>query len=75
MGLSVHLMKKVKGFNLDVAWEINNELTVLFGYSGSWIGSVVRSGPVCATAVAAQTVPSARLNMLNELFLFIFYIL
>ncbi|MEW6586740.1 MAG: ATP-binding cassette domain-containing protein [Nitrospirota bacterium] len=35
MGLSVHLKKKVKGFNLDVAWEINNELTVLFGYSGA----------------------------------------
>jgi len=35
MGLSVHLKKKVKGFNLDVAWEIDNELTVLFGYSGS----------------------------------------
>ena len=35
MGLSVHLMKKVKGFNLDVAWEIDNELTVLFGYSGA----------------------------------------
>ncbi len=35
MGLSVHLEKKVKGFNLDVAWEINNELTVLFGYSGA----------------------------------------
>ena len=35
MGLSVHLRKKVKGFNLDVAWEINNELTVLFGYSGA----------------------------------------
>jgi len=35
MGLSVQLKKKVKGFNLDVAWEINNELTVLFGYSGA----------------------------------------
>ena len=35
MGLSVHLKKKVKGFNLDVAWEIDNELTVLFGYSGA----------------------------------------
>jgi molybdate transport system ATP-binding protein len=35
MGLSVHLKKKVKGFDLDVAWEIGNELTVLFGYCGS----------------------------------------
>jgi molybdate transport system ATP-binding protein len=35
MGLSVHLKKKVKGFNLDVVWEIGNELTVLFGYSGA----------------------------------------
>ena len=35
MGLSVHLEKKVRGFHLDVAWEINNELTVLFGYSGA----------------------------------------
>jgi molybdate transport system ATP-binding protein len=35
MGLSIHLKKKVKGFNLDVAWEINNELTVLFGHSGA----------------------------------------
>ena len=35
MGLSVHLKKKVNGFNLDVAWEIGNELTVLFGYSGA----------------------------------------
>ncbi|MFA6054119.1 MAG: ATP-binding cassette domain-containing protein [Thermodesulfovibrionales bacterium] len=35
MGLSVHLKKKVNGFNLDVTWEIDNELTVLFGYSGA----------------------------------------
>jgi molybdate transport system ATP-binding protein len=35
MGLSVHLKKKVKGFNLDVAWEIGNELAVLFGHSGA----------------------------------------
>jgi len=33
MGLSVNLRKKVNGFSLDVAWEIGNELTVLFGYS------------------------------------------
>jgi molybdate transport system ATP-binding protein len=35
MGLSVNLRKKVNGFSLDVAWEIGNELTVLFGYSGA----------------------------------------
>ena len=35
MGLSVHLKKKVKGFNLDVAWEIDDDLSVLFGYSGA----------------------------------------
>lgn len=35
MGLSVNLKKKVNGFSLDVAWEIGNELTVLFGYSGA----------------------------------------
>jgi molybdate transport system ATP-binding protein len=35
MGLSVKLIKKVKGFTLDVEWEIGNELAVLFGYSGA----------------------------------------
>ena len=35
MGLSVRLKKKVDGFSLDVAWEIGDELAVLFGYSGS----------------------------------------
>jgi molybdate transport system ATP-binding protein len=35
MGLSVRLKKKVDGFSLDVAWEIGNELAVLFGHSGS----------------------------------------
>ena len=35
MGLSVKLRKKVAGFNLDVAWEIGDELAVLFGCSGS----------------------------------------
>jgi molybdate transport system ATP-binding protein len=35
MGLSVRLKKKVTGFSLDVAWEIGDELAVLFGYSGS----------------------------------------
>ncbi|MEJ2685408.1 MAG: ATP-binding cassette domain-containing protein [Candidatus Sulfobium sp.] len=35
MGLSVRLKKKVKGFSLDVKWEIGDELAVLFGYSGS----------------------------------------
>ncbi|MFZ5997541.1 MAG: ABC transporter ATP-binding protein [Nitrospirota bacterium] len=35
MGLSVQFKKKVNGFTLDVAWEIGNELAVLFGYSGA----------------------------------------
>jgi len=35
MGLSVSLKKRVNGFNLDVAWGIENELAVLFGYSGA----------------------------------------
>src|SRR5208282_403530 len=35
MGLSVQLKKKIGGFSLDVAWEIGDELAVLFGYSGS----------------------------------------
>jgi len=29
------LLKKVKGFTLDVEWKIENELAILFGYSGS----------------------------------------
>lgn len=35
MGLSVKVKKKIKGFSLDVAWEIGDELAVLFGHSGS----------------------------------------
>jgi len=35
MGLSVRLKKKINGFTLDVAWEIGDELAVLFGHSGS----------------------------------------
>jgi len=35
MGLSITLKKKVKGFTLNVAWEIGDELGVLLGYSGS----------------------------------------
>ncbi len=35
MGLSVKIVKRVKGFTLDVEWEIGNELAILFGYSGS----------------------------------------
>ncbi len=35
MGLSVRLKKKVRGFTLDAAWEIGDELAVLFGCSGS----------------------------------------
>jgi len=35
MGLSVKLFKQVNGFNLDVEWQISNELAVLFGRSGA----------------------------------------
>jgi molybdate transport system ATP-binding protein len=35
MGLQVSLKKKVNGFSLDIGWEIGNELTVLFGFSGA----------------------------------------
>lgn len=35
MGLTVKINKTVKGFRLDAAWEIGNELAVLFGYSGA----------------------------------------
>ena len=35
MGLHVKLQKKVKGFALDIEWQIGNELAVLFGFSGA----------------------------------------
>jgi molybdate transport system ATP-binding protein len=35
MGLHVELAKRFDGFDLDVAWDVGNELAVLFGYSGS----------------------------------------
>jgi molybdate transport system ATP-binding protein len=35
MGLSVNLNKRINGFSLKVAWEIGNEIAVLFGYSGA----------------------------------------
>ncbi len=35
MGLSVKLLKRVKGFTLNVEWEIGNEVAVLFGGSGA----------------------------------------
>jgi molybdate transport system ATP-binding protein len=35
MGLSVKLLKRVKGFILDVEWEIGNEVVVLLGSSGA----------------------------------------
>lgn len=35
MGLTVELDKRVKGFHLDVSWEIADELAVVFGPSGS----------------------------------------
>ena len=35
MGLSLKLHKKVNGFILDVEWAIEEELAVLFGFSGA----------------------------------------
>ncbi len=35
MGLSIKLLKRVKGFTLDVEWEIENEMAVLLGSSGA----------------------------------------
>ena len=35
MALSLKLHKKVDGFTLEVAWAIQEELAVLFGYSGA----------------------------------------
>jgi molybdate transport system ATP-binding protein len=35
MGLSVNVLKKVNGFTLEAQWQVDNELAVLFGYSGS----------------------------------------
>jgi len=35
MGLSVQVSKRLKGFTLDVSWAIGDELSVLFGFSGS----------------------------------------
>jgi molybdate transport system ATP-binding protein len=35
MSLLVSVKKVFESFTLDVAWEIGNELAVLFGFSGS----------------------------------------
>jgi len=35
MGIFVKLKKNVAGFSLDVEWEMDNEIAVLFGFSGS----------------------------------------
>jgi molybdate transport system ATP-binding protein len=35
MGFCVRLKKNVAGFFLDVEWEMDNEIAVLFGFSGS----------------------------------------
>ena len=35
MSLSISIRKKLGNFELDVSWEINNELAVLFGHSGA----------------------------------------
>ncbi|MBF0103184.1 MAG: ATP-binding cassette domain-containing protein [Desulfobacterales bacterium] len=34
-GFQVKLQKKVNGFDLDIEWQIGNELAVLFGFSGA----------------------------------------
>ncbi len=35
MGLDVRIRREVKGFSLNVDWKIEDELVVLFGYSGA----------------------------------------
>jgi molybdate transport system ATP-binding protein len=35
MGLSIKIVKQVNGFRLEADWRIENELAVLFGYSGA----------------------------------------
>jgi len=35
MGLAIRLKKRVTGFSLDVEWDMDNEILVLFGHSGS----------------------------------------
>lgn len=35
MSLSVNISKQINGFRLNVNWKIENELAVLFGYSGA----------------------------------------
>ncbi len=35
MALSVSVTKRLPGFDLDVTWDVGDELAVLFGYSGS----------------------------------------
>lgn len=35
MGLSIRLLAKVRGFTLDVEWEMDRELAVIFGFSGA----------------------------------------
>jgi molybdate transport system ATP-binding protein len=35
MGLSLKLRKRINSFSLDVEWSMDNELTVLFGFSGA----------------------------------------
>jgi molybdate transport system ATP-binding protein len=63
MGLSVDLRKKVNGFSLDVAWEIGNELTVLFGYSGAGKSMTLQM-------IAGLSVPDAGFVRINTSTLF-----
>lgn len=63
MGLSVNLRKKVNGFSLDVAWEIGNELTVLFGYSGAGKSMTLQM-------IAGLSIPDAGFVRINTSTLF-----
>ncbi len=52
MGISVAITMELDGFTLDVAWEIGDELAVLFGRSGSGKSLTLRS-------IAGLAVPDA----------------
>lgn len=73
MGMSVALRKEVKGFSLEVEWEIGDELAVLFGYSGAGKsmtlqaisgllepdeGTIRINGTVCFDSAAKINVPA-----------------
>jgi molybdate transport system ATP-binding protein len=35
VGISIQIVKRLKGFHVDVSWEVKDELAVLFGHSGA----------------------------------------